>query len=645
MVGLIIDRASDVRIQEINLSQVITSNSTAVGCQVVVSNQGSPFPKFWTDGQPYLAEYGNPNAAISFDVYCGLDFFKEGNQLWSVRAVHEDALYSGAVLYNDGLATLIKPVTQGVKDPENPDWPNFVIGSEIPVALFYPTRGQGSYADRIQVETVSNNIEAPTGAATTSASTGGALLPGTYEYQVSALNANGETLASQVVQLVIGGSTVTNVGIVSWNPEPLATGYYVYGRSTGSIGRLALIGQGTYQFRDTGVIDPDMENLPIGDPALAAKRNPQFTVNVYDTEISTTRPQESFLCTLTPGIDGDGNATELEERINPFSEYIQVANNTPTLLQVPIITTSAPANLGGGDSGSAPTAFDVAAAYDVFKNKQLYKINTLINGGHSTPVVQLAMDSLAQRRQDCVAMLDVPSAQQKTQQAINYRNLQLNLNSTYSALFCPDVLEVDTINGKQQYVPFSGWAAALCARTDRVANPAFSIAGLNRGLVSVLRTRYTYDDGESTELFKAQVNYTRTFIGQGIALWEQKTLAAQTSALSWLSVRRIVNVMKTSLYQFLLYSLQEPNDEFTGRQIVGACTDYLELIKNARGISSYTVISDTSNNSAAQLNSGIRNVTVIIVPLIPIHEIQLSMVISKQGVTFTETLSQINGQQ
>ncbi|WP_438451105.1 hypothetical protein, partial [Listeria monocytogenes] len=80
---------------------------------------------------------------------------------------------------------------------------------------------------------------------------------------------------------------------------------------------------------------------------------------------------------------------------------------------------------------------------------------------------------------------------------------------------------------------FSGWAGALCARTDRVANPSFSPAGLNRGIVNVLGTRYTYDQGQMDALFQAQVNYTQTFVGQGIALWEQQTLAAQMSALSW----------------------------------------------------------------------------------------------------------------
>lgn len=638
-------RASDVRIQEINLSQVITSASTSVACQVVVSNQGDPNPRFFTNADDYLAEYGGPNAQISFDVYCGLDYFKEGNQLWACRTVHSDALYAGVTMFDVGAVTHLLGSPTGISDPQNPDWgTQMAAPQDTPIALFYPKRGQGSYANySIGIET--NNIDTPANVAVVSATTGGQLVAGTFQYQVSAIDSTGETLASSAVVIVIAGNAVTNSATISWDPVPLATGYIVYGRTSAVVGQLVTIGQGTFSFVDTGAITPlVIVGKPITDPANLPPRNPQFTVSVYDNSISTTNPVEEFLCTLTQATDTSGMATELEERINPFSDYIQVTNNTASLLTVPVITSVPPTLMLGGDSGTAPTDFDVAAAYSVFKDKQLYQINILINGGHATPTVQLAMDALAQGRGDTVAMLDVPSAKQKFQAAINYRNLELNLNSEYSGLFNPDVLEADTINGKQQYVPFSGWAAALCARTDRVANPSFSIAGLNRGLVGVLKTRYTFDDPQSTQMFKAQVNYTRTFIGQGIALWEQKTLSAKDSALSWISVRRIVNVIKTALYQFLIYSLQEPNDDFTGRQIVSSCSSYLQLIKDARGISDFTVVSDTTNNSAAMFNSAIRRVTVVIVPVLPIHEIQLQVVITKQGVSFQEVLSQVAGQ-
>ncbi len=638
------NQGSKVIVQEINLSQVITSASTSVVAQVIVSNQGSTSPIQFTNAQDYLSEYGNPNAAISFDVYCGLDYFQEGSSLWGLRVVGAGALYAAVLMWTDGTNTYLEPVTAGVVDPTEPDWAAILpsgSGNEA-IALFYPSSGQGGYGDNLALSITSTNIAAPTGLAVNSQATGGTLVPATYEYQISALGSNGETLATSPVQVVIAGTGTTYSNVLTWNNVPLAQGYKIYGRASAGLGYITTIGQGTLTFTDTGIITPNTQQLPITSPADLPTPNAIFSVNVFDTTQSSTFARENFNCSLEDNTDSSGYETELEQRINPFSQYIQVTSNVPALTTIPTIDSVALTQMAGGDSGAAPTSLDVAGAWATFANQQLYKINILLNSGHSSPDVQLAMDTLAQQRGDCVALLDVPSASQQFQEAINYRNLQLNLNSTYSAIFAPDVLEADTINGKQQYVPFSGWSAALCARTDRVANPSFSIAGLNRGIVDVLGTRYTYDQGEMDSLFQAQVNYTQTFVGQGTALWEQQTLSAQFSALSWLSVRRIINVIKVSLVQFLLYSLQEPNDDFLGRQIVSSCTDYLQTIQNARGISSFTVISDSSNNTAQDFNSGIRNVTVIIVPVIPVHIINLQVVVSKQGVSFAEALSQVN---
>lgn len=632
--------ASKVIINEIDLSQIVTGASASVAAATVVSNQGSPNQKLFTSGQDFLAEYGNPNAQIGFDIYTALDYFSEGNQLWAVRVLGSGYAYASALMYNTSAGvTTLSSLTTGVSDPTNPDW-NVIKNdpTDTAIALFYPRRGPGSYAENLAISITSSNVDTPANVAVASATTGGLLPAGTYSYQVAALSADGATLASAPAEVIIAsGGTTTNVVNITWDPVPSAIGYRVYGRVVSGYGAIADIGQGTYTFKDTGTIVPNTALQPVVTPVATA----DFVVNVFDLSVNTTTPVEQFTCTLEPGVDGDGVATELSERINPFSNYIQVTSNVPALSVVPVVTDAAVANLGGGDSGTAPTSFDVAAAWSKFSNRELYAVNLLINGGHSDVGVQQAMESLARTRGDAVALLDVPSAAQTFQAALNYRNLTLNMNSSYAALFSPDVLENDTINGKQQYVPFSGWSAALCARTDRVANPSYSIAGLNRGIINVLGLRVNYDPGQSDNLFNAQINYSRTFVGQGIALWEQQTLQAKASALSWLSVRRIVNVIKVSLYNFGLYVLQEPNDDFTRRQMVGSFSDYLETLKNARALSSYTVISDSSNNSAADTNSGVLRCTVIIIPIIPVHQLIIDLVISKQGVSFQETLASL----
>jgi phage tail sheath protein FI len=212
----------------------------------------------------------------------------------------------------------------------------------------------------------------------------------------------------------------------------------------------------------------------------------------------------------------------------------------------------------------------------------------------------------------------------------------LNANSSYGAIYSSDPLTDDIYNGKKLYTPPSGWAAALCARTDRVAGPQFAPAGLNRGLVDILGLREEYNPQERTDLFNAQVNYIRKFVGLGTSVFEQSTLQAKASALSWLSVRRMINVIKVSVKDFLMFTIHEPNDDFTRRQVVSSVSDYLESWKNARGILDYQVISDDSNNPPAKYNLGILTVTVFITPVIPVHEIQVDVVITKAGVSFSE---------
>ncbi len=638
----IVKRASDVRTQEINLSQVITSTSAAVACLPVISRQGSTSPRLFTTADAFIAEYGDPDPSISMTVQSGLNFFTEGDQLWGLRVAGTGAKYASMLVYIDTDSST-KTKWVALTDPVNTDLSTLVVGAQQAVALFYGSKGPGSYAHDLSLTIESNGVGAPKNFVGSSSLTGGTLDNGTYYYMVTALTFDGESLPSTPSTLGVSGAvTPTALTNLSWDPVPNAVGYRVYGRATGgTFGLLATVGGAQYTFADNGTLTPDPAVAPPG-PSSAASSS-VFTVKVYNNTDPVSSAIETWDCTLGQATDSSGVQTRIEDRINPFSSYIQVVSNVAALVAVPTLGSVPKTALAGGDSGAAPTSYQIANALQVFKNSQLYGTNLFINAGIADPIMQLALDTLVQKRGDSVALLDVPSAKQKFQDAVDYRNLELNLNSSYSALFNPDLLQPDYVNGQQIYCPPSGWAAALCARTDRVANPAYSIAGLNRGLLAVLKQRYTFDDGQATAMYDAQVNYTRTFVGQGIALWEQQTLAAEYSALSFLSVRRIVNVIKVSMYKFLLYALQEMNTDSVRRGLVNGSTDYLNTVKNSGGLYDFTVQCDNDNNPNAAANAGILVVTLVLIPQIPIHEIQLQVVISKRGVSFNETLRSLNG--
>lgn len=639
----LVSRASDIRITEINLSQVITSTSVTCAAAPIVSKQGSTVPLLFTNASDFLNEYGNPDPSISMTIQSVLNYFTEGNQAWCLRVVGSGALYSGVIMYADNTgATHL--AGHSCTDPLTTDLSTMVSVGQKAIAYFYPNHGPGSYGSNLSIQIDTNNLGAPANLTGTPQTGSGSMSPATYTYQISTITPNGESLVSSPITLVLGGLSTGLASItLDWDLVDGAVGYNIYGRTTGgTYGLLSTVGGSTSEYIDNGTVTPDTTKQPITNSANVATTG-QFVISVYDNTKPNQGPLEQWTCTLTPHTDSTGTQTELENRINPFSSYIQVQSNVPALTSIPTVGSVAETAMSGGASGSAPTSFQIAQAMQVFANKQLYNCNIFINGGIADPVYQIPMDTLAQSRGDVVNLIDVPSASQKFQQSIDFRNLTTNLNSSYSALFGPDVLQADLINGQQVYNPMSGWAAALCARTDRVAGPGYSIAGLNRGQLPVLKQRYTYDDGQATALYNAQVNYARTFVGQGIALWEQRTMAAQFSALSWLSVRRITNVIKVALYQFLLYSLQEMNSDAIRRQIINACSAYLDTIVNASELNAYQVVCDNSNNTPTTANAGILVVTVILVPMIPIHEIQLQVVISKQGVTFSEVLSQVNG--
>lgn len=641
--ALIEQKPSGVYVKEIDLSSLITTASTSVVAQVVVSRQGSTKPKFFTSADDYIAEYGNPDSSISFDQYCAIDYFREGSELWAVRVAGEGATTAAVVMCFDQNGFQLVGVNTGIEDTDNIDW-NKVLpsGYTNPVAVFYPTRGPGSYAHSLAIAIRSNTVEPFEISQVTATTTNDGQLPaGTYTYQVSKLGKDGsESLVSNPISVVIASDDQSNSVVLTLEPDELAIGYRVYGRTADSIGLLAELGSAETTFIDTGALLPDTDVQPIIDSSDMRGASGEFTVDIYDLDYNTSTPVESFACTFGDGIDASGYNTELQERINPFSTYINVASNALQydVDDMPRINPISATQMTGGDSGAAPTSYEVAAAWDQFDDKQIYGINILLNSGKANAIVQQAMIALAEKRGDCVALLDMPATNQKMQQALDYRNLTLNANTTYASIFMPDLLEADNINGKQVYVPPSGWAAALCARTDRVANPSYSIAGLNRGLLNVLNTRYTYKDGEMTQLYQAQINYTKTFIGAGIALWEQQTLQSQYSALSWLSVRRIVCVLKTALTEYLVYQVQEPNDDFTVRAIVSSCSNYLQGLVDSRAIRNFTVDTTTS---ATEIDAGFRNVNIVIIPMIPIHIIQLNIGISKSSISIEEALAQL----
>lgn len=96
-------------------------------------------------------------------------------------------------------------------------------------------------------------LETPVNAAFSTATTGGTLAEGTYSYRVAAKNSFGRTLASTATTQATTGATSTVT--VNWGAVTGATGYDVFGRVGGSELLIASVGAVT-TYTDDGSVTP-----------------------------------------------------------------------------------------------------------------------------------------------------------------------------------------------------------------------------------------------------------------------------------------------------------------------------------------------------------------------------------------------------
>lgn len=216
-------QGADVRFREIDLSDIIVTNSSSRGAIVLVSKQGRTGRFNVTNTQAFVDEYGQPDASISFGHYSALDFLQEGDQLDVVRVVAADARFS-AVLLNDvsGVSGLVNTFASSVTgvggDPKAFDFDNAVTGTDTPLVLFTPKKGQGSHGDYLSIGIRSENIAVPTAPTGVQAATGGVLAAGTYAYKLTAISNTGETMPSPASVNVVIASGTTNKITLSWAP-------------------------------------------------------------------------------------------------------------------------------------------------------------------------------------------------------------------------------------------------------------------------------------------------------------------------------------------------------------------------------------------------------------------------------------------
>jgi len=202
--------------------------------------------------------------------------------------------------------------------------------------------------------------------------------------------------------------------------------------------------------------------------------------------------------------------------------------------------------------------------------------------------VKTAISTLCQTRRDAVGILD-NGDNASVNLALSTRTNTNTFNNFYVALYeCYNKVS-DAFTGEDIWFSPVYHMSYLIPRNDNVAELWFAAAGFNRGSIdSIKELRYNPRLGQRDQMYLKQLNPIVKF-SAGYVVWGQLTSQAKPSALQDLNIVRLVLYCKRAIEQFCRFFIFEQNDQITWTQVSSSIVDFLEVIKNKRGLDSYSV--------------------------------------------------------
>ena len=246
----------------------------------------------------------------------------------------------------------------------------------------------------------------------------------------------------------------------------------------------------------------------------------------------------------------------------------------------------------------------VAANYndmiDLLSNQDDYRFNVLLTPGlvndfsnHSSAISSLITNT--QGRGDSLFVLDLVGYGSSVTSVSGQASTR---DTSYAASYWPWCQIQDPSSGKNVWVPASVLIAGVYAYNDRVAEPWFAPAGINRGgLGTVIRAEQKLSQAQRDTLYQTKVNPIVTFPGTGTVVYGNKTLQTKASALDRVNVRRLLISLKGYIGQVANTLVFEQNTTATRNQFLAQVNPYLESVQQRQGLFAFRVVMDESNNT------------------------------------------------
>lgn len=292
----------------------------------------------------------------------------------------------------------------------------------------------------------------------------------------------------------------------------------------------------------------------------------------------------------------------------------------------------------GGDPGSIVTAADIVGdaasktGLHSFDDPESVDVNLLVAPGWSAdPAVAKEMVAICENRSDCFAIIDTPFAL-NVQQAVDFRNNVLNINSSYGAVYYPWVKIKDGVNNRDIFMPPSGLVASQYAFSDQVGDVYAAPAGLNRGsLTNAIVTERILNRGDRDILYLNQINPIHFEAGFGTYIRGQKTLQVEATALDRVNVRRLFLALRKIIATASRSFEFEPADTISALRLKEVAETSLENYLRKGAIKNYKVDVSSDVNTPSTIENNELRMTISITPVKTAEKIIEEFIILGQG--------------
>ena len=237
-------------------------------------------------------------------------------------------------------------------------------------------------------------------------------------------------------------------------------------------------------------------------------------------------------------------------------------------------------------------------ALNLLANPNEYRYNIITVPGLTIDTYRTQINTLVlntEDRGDAIAVVD-PVLYAKT--VTNAISAASDQDSSYAASYWPWCQTTDPNTGQLVWIPASTMIPGVYAYTDKVSEPWFAPAGINRGgLGTVRQVEKKLTQTDKDNLYTGKVNPLATLPGRGVVVYGQKTLQTKPSALDRVNVRRLLISLKSYISQVADNLVFEQNTAATRNQFLSQVNPYLESVQQRQGLYAFKVVMDDTNNT------------------------------------------------